>query len=290
MAGHGSKKKRRGHDDHESEHADERWLVSYADMITLLMAMFLVMWSMASVNTTKFESLAASLREAFSGKILPGGESVMRPGNQSAAEQASPTPPIPTIVPVTSPEAASQGQSDGRRSDAAQQEAEDLERLKREIDRWSAERGLSSQIRTTVARRGLVVTVLTDKVLFASGSADVKPAADGLLDALARLLKTQVRNPIQVEGNTDNVPVSGRFPSNWELSTARATAVVRMLIGRGVNPDRLAATGYADRHPIATNATEAGRRTNRRVELVVLRTQAEPGHGGQPTTQGGTGK
>jgi chemotaxis protein MotB len=296
MAGHGGKKKRRGHGDHESEHPDERWLVSYADMITLLMAMFLVMWSMASVNTSKFESLAASLREAFSGKILPGGEAALQPGNQSAAEKAAPTPPIPTITPVTSPEASAQtpnqaqGVGDGRRSDAAQKEAEDLERLKREIDAYAEARGLDTQVKTTVARRGLVVTVLTDKVLFASGSADVKPEAGSLLDALARLLKTQVRNPIQVEGNTDNVPVSGRFPTNWELSTARATAIVRKLIGRGVNPDRLAATGYADRHPIATNATEAGRRANRRVELVVLRTQAEAGHGGQETTQGGTGK
>jgi chemotaxis protein MotB len=282
MAAHG-KKRRRGHDDHESEHADERWLVSYADMITLLMAMFLVMWSMASVNTTKFESLAASLKEAFSGKILPGGEAVMQPGSASEAEKPAPQPPIPSIVPSTD-----SSQSDGSRTDAPQKETEDLERLKREIDEWTEQHGLSNEVRTTVARRGLVITVLTDKVLFASGSAELKDATPDLLDALARLLKTQVRNPIQVEGNTDNIPVTGRFPTNWELSTARATAVVRALIGRGVNPDRLAATGYADRHPIATNATERGRRTNRRVELVVLREHADPGHGGRESTQGGT--
>ena len=211
MAGH-KKKGRRGGDDHGDEHPDERWLVSYADMITLLMAMFLVMWSMASVNTSKFESLAASLREAFSGKILPGGEAVMHPGNSSKAEQASPEPPIPTIKPVTSPESST---GDGQRSDAPQKEVEDLAKLKKEIDAYSAQHGLTSEVQTTVARRGLVVTVLTDKVLFDSGSATVKPQADGLLDALTRLLKTQVRNPIQVEGNTDNVPVRGRFPSNW---------------------------------------------------------------------------
>ena len=288
MAGHGSGRRRGGGGDHESEHPDERWLVSYADMITLLMAMFLVMWSMASVNTSKFESLAASLREAFSGKILPGGEAVMQPGNESKAEQPSPEPPIPTIVPVTSPESSAKG--DGERSDAPQRETEDLEKLKREIDEWSAERGLSAQVRTTVARRGLVVTVLTDKVLFASGSAHIKPDAGSLLDALARLLKSQVRNPIQVEGNTDNVPVSGSFPSNWELSTGRATAIVRALIRRGVGPDRLAAMGYADRNPTATNATEAGRRRNRRVELVVLRQTAAPGQGGQAESQGGSTK
>lgn len=275
MAGHGKRKRgRRGGGDDHGGH-DERWLVSYADMITLLMAMFLVMWSMASVNTSKFDALAASLREAFSGKILPGGEAVLKPGNQSKAHQAAPEPPIPTIKPVTSPETSTQG--DGKRSDAAKKEAEELERIKREIEQYAETHGLREELQATIARRGLVVTVLTDKVLFDSGSAQLKSASHKLLDALARMLKTTVRNPIQVEGNTDNVPVNtGQFPTNWELSTARATSVVRYLIGHGLNPDRLAATGYADRHPIATNATEGGRRHNRRVELVVIRTN---GHG-----------
>jgi chemotaxis protein MotB len=279
MAGHGGKKGRKSHEDHD-EHPDERWLVSYADMITLLMAMFLVMWSMASVNTTKLDILSKSLREAFSGKILPGGEAVMQPGPTSKSEEPTAEPPIPSIQPAATP-----AEGDGRRSDAAEREAEDLKKLKAEIDQWTKDHGLTDQVQTSIARRGLVVSVLTDKVLFDSGSADIKPAAEPLLDALSRLLKTQVRNPIQVEGNTDNVPVSGRFPTNWELSTTRATAVVRELISHGVWPDRLSATGYADRHPIASNASERGRRRNRRVELVVLRTG---GHGGQDVTQGGT--
>ena len=261
---------------HEGGGGAERWLLTYADMITLLMALFVVMWSMANVNTSKYEALSLSLKDAFSGKILPGGEAVILPGSASKAEQAAPEPPIPTIQPVTD-----QAQGDGQRSDAPKREVDDLEKLKREIDDWTRTHGLSSQVSTEIARRGLVVRVLTDKVLFASGSADVKPEAGPLLDALSRLLKTQVRNPIQVEGNTDNVPVSGRFPTNWELSTTRATAVVRELISRGVWPGRLAATGYADRHPIAPNATEAGRRRNRRVELVVLRQQGAVGQGGR---------
>jgi chemotaxis protein MotB len=263
MAGHGKRKKKELHD----EHPDERWLVSYADMITLLMAMFLVMWSMASVNTTKLDILSKSLREAFSGKILPGGEGVVQPGPTAKSEKASPEPPIPAIMP-----AVRESQGDGQRSDAAAKEAEDLKKLKQEIDQWTKDHGLEKEVQTDLARRGLVVRVLTDRVLFDSGSADIKPAADPLLDALSRLLKTQVRNPIQVEGNTDDVPVSGRFPTNWELSTTRATAVVRDMISRGVWPGRLSATGYADRHPIASNANESGRRRNRRVELVVLRT------------------
>ena len=264
---------------HEEEHVDERWLLTYSDMITLLMALFIVMWSMATVNTTKFEALSVSLKEAFSGKILPGGQAVMQPGSSSHKDASAPEPPLPTIVPTKNSKTG-----DGKRSDAAEKESEDLEKLKKEIDAYTASHGLADQVDATVARRGLVVTVLTDKVLFDSGQADLKPTSHSLLDALARMLKTTVRNPIQVEGNTDNVPVSGRFPTNWELSTARATAVVRFMIGDGVNPDRLAATGYADRHPIASNATTDGRRRNRRVELVVIRTN---GHGGQAGTQGG---
>jgi chemotaxis protein MotB len=282
--GHG--RRRGGHDDHE-EHADERWLLTYSDMITLLMALFVVMWSMANVNTSKYEALSMSLKEAFSGKILPGGSAPLMPGSASKAEQAAPEPPIPTIMPAVGQDEA---KGDGTRSDAPQKELEDLEKLKREIDAYAQRHGLAREVQTTIARRGLVVTVLTDKVLFESGSADIEPRENKLLDALARLLKSQVRNPIQVEGNTDNVPVSGRFPTNWELSTSRATAVVRYMIRRGVWAGRLSATGYADRHPVATNATDAGRRRNRRVELVVLRRHSDPGQGGQEVTQEGTGK
>jgi chemotaxis protein MotB len=273
-----SSKKKKGGGGHEEEHADERWLLTYADMITLLMALFIVMWSMATVNTSKYEALSASLKDAFSGKILPGGQAALQPGSSSEKEKAPQEPPLPTIVP------GARSEGDGKRSDAAKKEEEDLEKLKKQIDEYSATHGLATQLETKIAKRGLVVTVLTDKVLFDSGSDHLKPAAHTLLDELARLLKTTVRNPIQVEGNTDNVPVSGRFPTNWELSTSRATAVVRFLIGDGVNPDRLAATGYADRHPIATNSTDFGRRRNRRVELVVIRTN---GQGGQASTQGG---
>ena len=272
-----SRRKKKG--GHEEEHADERWLLTYADMITLLMALFIVMWSMSVVNQGKFDQLAVSLKDGFSGQILPGGQAIMERGSEDSADPAPPTPPLPAIVP---PREGAEGKDDGSRSDAPQKEAEDLEKLKHDVDAWVRTHGLEGEVEATIARRGLVVRVLTDKVLFDSGSAELKPASDGLLDALGRLLKTQVRNPIQVEGNTDSVPTSGRFPTNWELSTARSTAVVRSLIRRGVSPDRLSAAGYADRNPIATNVTEGGRRNNRRVELVVIRQHAAPrGQGGR---------
>src|SRR3712207_3900204 len=130
MAAHKGRRRRGG--DHEEEHADERWLLTYSDMITLLMALFMVMWSMSTVNTAKFDALSVSLREAFSGKILPGGEAVVMPGSASKAEQAAPEPPVPTIMPITPPQTV----GDGKRSDAQSIEREELERLKRESDQW----------------------------------------------------------------------------------------------------------------------------------------------------------
>ncbi len=272
-------KKKRG-EEHE-EHADERWLVSYSDMMTLLMALFLILWSMASVNTSKFEALSASLKEAFSGKILPGGAAVMNTGSSSDSnEKPTAEDPIQSMKAIT-PTTTTKSEAT-----KASEETEELKKLKKQIDEWTRAHGLSRQVETQIARRGLIIRVLTDDVLFDSGSATIKPGADQLLDQVSRLLKTQVTNPIQVEGNTDNVPVSGRYPSNWELSTARATEVTRNLIRRGVWAGRLGATGYASEHPIASNETEAGRKRNRRVEIVVLRKYT--GQGGQTQAQGGT--
>ena len=275
--------RRRGGDEHE-EHADERWLLTYSDMITLLMALFVVLWSMGSVDTKKYDALSMSLKDAFSGQILPGGEAVVLPGPSSQAAKSAAEPPIPAIKPP-----GDNAPGDGQRTDAPIKEEEDLQKLKREIDEWTERHGLRNQVDTQVMRRGLVVRVLTDRILFESGSAEVKPASGQLLDALGRLLKTTVRNPIHVEGNTDNVPVSGGgFQTNWELSTSRATAVLRALISRGVWPGRLAAVGYADRRPISTNETAGGRRRNRRVELVVMRKSAAPATEAGSDTQGGT--
>ena len=128
-----------------------------------------------------------------------------------------------------------------------------------------------------IQRRGLVVRVLTDNLLFDSGSATLQPGADQLLNEVAQLLNLDPTHPITVEGHTDNQPIAtAQFPSNWELSTARATNVVRFLISRGVNRYRLGAVGYADLHPIASNATAAGRAHNRRVEIVLMRLNPVP--------------
>lgn len=266
---------RRRHVDHdEAEHEnEERWLLTYADMITLLMVLFIVLFAISSVNTSKFEQLSKSLAEAISGKIVQGGPNIQESGATERTEQSVPEPPIPAIQPVIQTESSTSGRAQGLKPpSAAEREEEDFRKLKAQIDQYAREHGLEDKLQTTIARRGLVIRLLTDRVLFASGQAHLQPASTGLLTAISRLLVTEVRHPIVVEGHTDSRPInSGLFPTNWELSTARATQVVRFFIRHDVNPRRLQAAGVAAQRPIASNLNEGGRSRNRRVEIVLVR-------------------
>jgi chemotaxis protein MotB len=285
--GHG--RKRRGHGaEHDN---DERWLLTYADMITLLMALFMVLFSISSVNISKYRTLQMALKAAFSGDILPGGKSIEQPGasaNSSRAPTTIDTPAIVRLTPsVTSElEHVSGGQSGSAQASAqsaaasatsvqvsaAQQEQASFEALQRELNEYAARHGFAKSVHVAIEQRGLAIRVLTDSLLFSSGSATLESQGQPLLTEIAALLNIDHVHPIAVEGNTDNVPISGgAFPSNWELSTARASSVVRFLIAKGVDPGRLSATGYAEQHPIATNSTPAGRALNRRVEIVLQR-------------------
>jgi chemotaxis protein MotB len=155
---------------------------------------------------------------------------------------------------------------------AANQEQASFLKLQRELNAYARGHGFSNQVQAVIDERGLVVRVLTDKLLFDSGSAELQTAGLPLLQEIAHLLNVDHKHPITVEGNTDNQPIhSAQFPSNWELSTDRATTVLRYLIAHGVAEQRLSATGYAALHPLASNATAAGRASNRRVDIVLNR-------------------
>ncbi len=159
-----------------------------------------------------------------------------------------------------------------QKSSAAEREDEDFKELKRKIDQYAKEHGLQDKLQTTIARRGLVIRLLTDRVLFASGSAHLEPASSQLLTVLSRLLVAEVRHPIVVEGHTDSRPInSAQFPTNWELSTSRATQVVRFFIRHDVAAKRLQAAGVAAQRPISSNSSDFGRSRNRRVEIVLVR-------------------
>jgi len=258
---------------HKEEESNERWLLTYADMITLLMALFMVLFSISSVNISKVQALQKSLRAAFSGDILPGGKSIARPGATANASHAPTSADVQTIVPTTASLAGatqSSTASAAGSASAAQRQAELFAQIKSELQHYAAAHGFSNQVKAVVEARGLDIKVLTDDLLFPSGQATLDARSAPLLSEISDLLNVDQTHPIDVEGNTDDVPIqSSQFPSNWELSTARASTVVRFLIGHGVSPARLTATGNADQRPQASNETAAGRAQNRRVEIVL---------------------
>jgi len=296
---------RRGKRGHAAEHEnEERWLLTYADMLTLLFALFMVLFSISSVNISKYQILQQSLKAAFSGSILPGGHAIMQSGSESTAQHVPATSAVPSIVPLvptpTSRSSSSTGSANTPAAKAALAasakpltnaqlqaalnsmsasvaEQQNFKALQKKLNAYAKAHGFSDRVQTVIERRGLVVRVLTDKLLFNSGQATLQPAGDPLLEEVATLLNVDQSHPITVEGNTDNQPIAtSQFPSNWELSTARATTVVRFLIAHGVSAGRLAAAGYAALHPVDSNATAAGRARNRRVDIVLMRLNPVP--------------
>jgi chemotaxis protein MotB len=283
MAGHRAGGRRKVH--HEEEHEnEERWLVSFADMMTLLFCLFMVLFAISSVNTSKFESLQKALQDAFSGRILSGGKAVMQTGNDTPPERSQATPPMPAISPLaTLSNESPPSTTSNQEAAAAKKEDEDFKILKRRIDQLAKQSGLQGRVLTTVRRRGLVVQLLTDKVFFDSGQAQLKPGAQRILEQIGVVLRGERKHPIVVEGHTDSQPISGGiYPSNWELSGARSAAVVRMFIHTGVLPRRVSLAGYADEVPVATNSTAQGRSRNRRVEVVLTRPHSLGSQGGTP--------
>jgi chemotaxis protein MotB len=238
----------------------------------------MVLFSISSVNISKYQTLQQSLKAAFSGSILTGGKAILQSGSESTSAHTPATAEVPSIVPLT-PDipkpvdtSAQQISKAMLAQAAAQQEQAGFEKLKRELDAYAKAHGFSTQVQTIIERQGLVVRVLTDKLLFDSGSATLQPAGDPLLNEVTQLLNVDHKHPITVEGNTDNQPIySPQFADNWELSAIRATTVLTYLIAHGVAEQRLSATGYADLHPVASNATAAGRAKNRRVDIVLDR-------------------
>jgi chemotaxis protein MotB len=268
MSSSAARGRRRRHTDTGGHENEERWLLTYADMITLLLALFVVLFAISSVNVSKVRLLQQSLRDAFSGKVLNGGEAIMQTSNSVAVRTLDTAPRVvPSTPTIGKPDSAA-----AQAALAARREEDELQRLKRMLDAFAAAHGFKAQVETVVTRRGLVVRLLTDNVLFDSGLADVKPQGLSLLGEVGTLLGVDHVHPIVVEGHTDDVPIStSKFASNWELSTARASAVVRWLIGRNVPARRFSAAGYADLHPLGSNGTAAGRARNRRVEVVLQR-------------------
>ncbi|NWG32118.1 MAG: flagellar motor protein MotD [Rhodocyclaceae bacterium] len=239
----------------EEEHENhERWLVSYADFITLLFAFFVVMYAISSVNEGKYRVLSDSISAAF--RNIPGS-------SVGAMVQVNPSAPMPVTIPFKKPQVTN------LKTDPQREKNRELLRNKaKEITEALAPLVAQGQVRITEGALGITVEI-NASVLFDSGEARLQPAAARALTAVGQILAT-TDFPITVEGHTDNVPINSvLFPSNWELSGARAASVVRLFIENGVDPRRLTAVGYADQRPVADNATPEGRQRNRRVAITM---------------------
>ena len=229
----------------------ERWLLTYSDLITLLMVFFVVLYAMSAVDKQKYEQLAQSLSATFdSGSNLTGG------GNIKTTSGGS-------ILPTSS----ALGVKQDNLSDLLDPE---LVSVADQIQKMLEEKGLQGQVGVSIKERGVVISLL-NTVLFDSGKADVKPEGRNTLIEIGNIAKT-VNHYIRVEGNTDDVPMnSGQFPSNWELSVIRATEVVKLLISEcDFSPEKISAIGYGQYRPILPNTSAENRAKNRRVDIVIL--------------------
>ncbi len=244
-------RRRRRYDDDQDNH--ERWLVSYADFITLLFAFFVVMYAVSSVNEGKYRILSDSLGIAFSG-LRP-----QAPVVDSPIESQRPALPLPLPVP----------RRPNNNIDAAiKKEREQMTGIARNLLAAMAPLVDQGKVRVTQTDRGVSVEI-NASVLFAPAEAKLSPQSEKTLRAVAEVL-TQVDNQIQVEGHTDNIPINNpMFPSNWELSAVRASSVVRLFIDAGIAEGRLLAVGHGANQPVASNDTPEGRLRNRRVQLMI---------------------
>lgn len=228
------------------EHMDETWLIPYSDMLTLLLALFIVLFAMSQVDQQKFQEFKQMLQSLFAGGpgIMTTGQALIEDGKKPNTEN----PPTSSLM-----------------------ETQKLEQYKEALDRYFKEQGLENYVTNTVTEKGLQITI-QELALFDSGKADLRPEAKPILTDLSVILAS-LENEVQVSGHTDNLPIhTPEFPSNWELSTQRALNVMKFLLqNQDLNPSRFSVVGYGEYRPRANNTTVQGRAMNRRVELLILR-------------------
>ncbi|TFE24009.1 flagellar motor protein MotB [Cohnella luojiensis] len=253
---------RKRHEPHE-EHPDESWLLPYSDLMTLLLALFIVLYAASSVNTSKFEEMSKAFKTAFS-----AGISVLDNGGLTEDDQ---------LRRRTQEEL--DRKDDGRkknREELKMQEQQNLEELLQQLNKYIEKNGLSSQLETQLNQSELLITI-RDNALFPSGSANVKQDSQKLATAIAQMLHQYPGYEILVTGHTDNQPIStAEFPSNWELSSKRAVNFMKILLeNSNLDPKLFSSTAYGEFRPLESNNTEIGRAVNRRVEVSILRKYVE---------------
>lgn len=241
---------RRRYEEEATNH--ERWLVSYADFITLLFAFFVVMYAVSSVNDQKYQALSESLLSAFSNEA---GAGVLQP--------VQPLTPSPSLL---LPKTLSRERA---KEQALRQERDHMTAIARDILKVLAPLVRQGKVRVTQSPRGVNVEI-NASVLFAPATANLSSESMATLTAVAKVLQPQLYR-IQVEGHTDNQPIATtQFPSNWELSAVRASSVVRLFLAESIDEVRLVAVGHGSNRALESNDTAEGRQRNRRVQVVIL--------------------
>ena len=224
-----------------------RWLLTYADMITLLLALFIILFAISTISRVKFQTFAKDISAGFNNDYA-----INNPPNGG----------------TTGSQTGSNGEAN-------------LKSIQLQVQSYVRTAKLEKKVQTRIDKRGLVITLLTDKALYDSGSAVLKPDTEQLLDEVVKQLRSH-NNEIRIEGNTDTDPIAtSSFPTNWELSTARATGVTRYLVEHDrFDPRLISAAGYGQYQPRFPNDTEAHKQLNRRVDLVILNGQFAHAEGG----------
>lgn len=282
MASRGRQSRRHHAVVHEEEGGSERWLVTYADMLTLLLVLFIVLFSISVVNTSKFESLKQSLAAAFGmgpGQILSGGtgltDSGANDGKQVVVSQdvaggvTAANADVAPAVPVLKPDYSS----------AVAQELNNFAAIKKAINKALAAKGMEGDVSFKIDHRGMVITVVTTGLLFGGNSADLLPQGRELLNVVGPPLKNYP-NRIEVDGYTNQEKVSTYpFVSGWDLSATRAGMVAHSVEESGVARDRLTAVGLSDQNPLYPPSDPRASKYNRRVEIVVLSTLPDDARG-----------
>jgi len=261
-------KKRKHGSDHE-EHADESWLLPYSDLMTLLLALFIVLFSMSSIDAKRFDELSRAFNTA-----LDGGVGVLD-GFKTLDQSTTPSRYTEDLQKEQSQQDITKASAKKQNDDLEKlrkKEQEDLEKLKKQLDQYIKAAGLTSQLDTKLNQSQLLITI-SDNALFASGSADLKPDSKKLAQAISKMLKQYPGYEIIVAGHTDNQPISNQvFRNNWELSSQRALNFMEILLASSsLDPTLISSTGYGEYRPVESNKTNVGRAKNRRVEVSLMR-------------------
>ena len=284
-SGGGGAKRKQKHEEHEEHVNHERWLVSYADMMTLLFVLFVVLFSMSDVNQKKFAQLAAGLSAGF------GAPSPAFQGQQAPLDGAANTAQVVQIDPGSNPGDGTSGTQglnqeqkeaveraikaeDRKKASAnaekAAKEAEDLKAIERKIADALAAQKLLGSAKFTIDQRGLVVTIVTNEVVFAGNRAELQKGGEKILNAISPTL-AKLPNGIEVDGHTNQLKArTTYYPSGWELSAARASTTVRFFTDHGIPKKRLSAVGFSDTKPLIDPKDPRSISMNRRVDVVVL--------------------